>query len=225
MGDRKSSDASATASQPREREPFAQVSAVAVPMDQPNVDTDQIIPARFLALSRVEMAPHLFRDVRYDDDGTPKPEFILNTSAYKDAEVLVAGRNFACGSSREMAVTVLQDNGFKVVIAPSFGDIFHNNCYQNGILPIVLPEDRCIAIREHLHRSPGARMTIDLEAQTVTGPDNWTASFEIDSFRKDCLLNGLDDISMTLGHEAEIAAFEAGPNAPTPEEQTLRARP
>lgn len=197
----------------RKREPFTTVAAVAVPIDQPNVDTDQIIPARYLALSRREMAPHLFRDVRYNDDGAPKPGFILNKPEYKDAEVLVADRNFACGSSREMAVTVLQDNGFKVVIAPSFGDIFHNNCYQNGILPVVLPEERCAEIRAHLHRSPGARMTIDLEAQTVTGPDNWTARFEIDSFRKDCLLRGVDDITMTLAHEMDIAAFEQRMNS------------
>jgi 3-isopropylmalate/(R)-2-methylmalate dehydratase small subunit len=197
------------AKEDRKLEPFEAVSAVAVPLEQANIDTDQIIPARYLSLPRDEMAPHLFRDVRYHDDGAPRPEFVMNKPDYHGAEILVAERNFACGSSREMAVTVLQDNGFKVVIAPSFGDIFFNNCFQNGVLPIVLPAERCTAIREHLRRSPGARMTIDLEAQTVTGPDNHSARFEIDSFRKACLLEGMDDISMTLDHESAIAQFEA----------------
>jgi 3-isopropylmalate/(R)-2-methylmalate dehydratase small subunit len=173
-----------------------------------NIDTDQIIPARFLSLPREEMKPHLFRDVRYFENGEPRPDFILNRPEYRGAEILVAGRNFACGSSREMAVTVIQDAGFKVVIAPSFGDIFYNNCFQNGVLPFTLPETRVDELMRFLLELPGAKIDVDLASQTVRGPDQKMDRFEIDSFRKDCLLTGRDDISLTLTHEAEIAAFE-----------------
>ena len=189
-------------------EPFTTVTAVAVPISQANVDTDQIIPARFLSLPRDEMAPHLFRDVRYHDNGQPKPEFVLNRPEYQGAQILVAGRNFACGSSREMAVTVLQDFGFKAVIAPSFGDIFYNNCFQNGVLPVLLSEPRVNQLLRFLLELPGAEVTVDLPAQTVRGPDQQVDKFEIDAFRKQCLLSGQDDISLTLQHEAAIAAFE-----------------
>lgn len=191
------------------RVPFKSVTAIAVPINQANVDTDQIIPGRFLSLPREEMSPHLFRDVRYNDNGSPKPEFVLNRPEYANAGVVVAGRNFACGSSREMAVTVLQDNGIKAVIAPSFGDIFYSNCFQNGVLPIVLPEARVNQLLRFLMELPGAEITIDLPTQTVKGPDGQSDTFAIDSFRKDCLLEGVDEITMTLGHEAAIAAFEA----------------
>jgi 3-isopropylmalate/(R)-2-methylmalate dehydratase small subunit len=187
---------------------FTSVSGIAVPFAQANVDTDQIIPARFLSLPREEMKPHLFRDVRYFENGEPRPDFILNRPEYKGAEILVAGRNFACGSSREMAVTVIQDAGFKVVIAPSFGDIFYNNCFQNGVLPFTLPETRVDELMRFLLELPGAKIDVDLASQTVRGPDQKMDRFEIDSFRKDCLLTGRDDISLTLTHEAEIAAFE-----------------
>jgi 3-isopropylmalate/(R)-2-methylmalate dehydratase small subunit len=187
---------------------FTSVSGIAVPFAQANVDTDQIIPARFLSLPREEMKPHLFRDVRYFDNGEPRPDFILNRPEYRGAEILVAGRNFACGSSREMAVTVIQDAGFKVVIAPSFGDIFYNNCFQNGVLPFTLPETRVDELMRFLLELPGAKIDVDLASQTVRGPDQKMDRFEIDSFRKDCLLTGRDDISLTLTHEAEIAAFE-----------------
>ena len=190
------------------RKPFTSVTAVAAPINQANVDTDQIIPARFLSLPREKMSPHLFRDVRYNDNGTPKPEFVLNKPAYKDAQIIVAERNFACGSSREMAVTVIQDNGFKSVIAPSFGDIFFNNCFQNGVLPVMLPEARVNQLLRFLLELPGAEITVDLPSQTVKGPDGIVDTFEIDSFRKDCLLRGVDEISMTLGYETDIAAFE-----------------
>lgn len=189
--------------------PFSTVSAIAVPIAQANVDTDQIIPGRYLSLPRGEMAPHLFRDVRYNDNGSPKPDFVLNKREYQGAEIIVAGRNFACGSSREMAVTVIQDNGFKVVIAPSFGDIFFNNCLQNGVLPIRLPEARVNQLLRFLLELPGAKITVDLPSQTVRGPDDQVDPFEIDAFRKECLLSGQDDISLTLTHDAEIAAFEA----------------
>ena len=191
------------------RKPFSSVTAVAVPINQSNVDTDQIIPGRFLSLPREEMAPHLFRDVRYNDNGTPRPDFVLNRPEYANAGIIVAERNFACGSSREMAVTVIQDNGFQSVIAPSFGDIFFNNCFQNGVLPVVLPEDRVSEILRFLLELPGAEITVDLPSQTVRGPDGKVDRFEIDSFRKDCLLQGIDEISMTLGYEDQIKAYES----------------
>jgi 3-isopropylmalate/(R)-2-methylmalate dehydratase small subunit len=188
--------------------PFDRLTGTAVAIDRPNVDTDQIIPARYLALPREEQVAHLFHDLRYRDDGTPREGFPLNEPTAAGAQILIAERNFACGSSREHAVSVLVDNGFRVFIAPSFGDIFNNNCFQNGALPIRLPEERIREMLDHLARRPDARITVDLDAQTVTGPDNWTQSFEIDSFRKQCLLTGSDDISLTLRHEADIAAFE-----------------
>jgi 3-isopropylmalate/(R)-2-methylmalate dehydratase small subunit len=191
------------------RVPFNAVTAVAVPINQANVDTDQIIPGRYLSLPRDEMKPHLFRDQRYNDNGSPKPEFVLNRPEYAEGGIVVAGRNFACGSSREMAVTVLVDNGFRAFIAPSFGDIFFNNCFQNGVLPIVLPEERVNQLLRFLLELPGAKITVDLPSQTVKGPDGQTDTFTIDSFRKECLLKGVDEISMTLGYGADIAAFEA----------------
>jgi 3-isopropylmalate/(R)-2-methylmalate dehydratase small subunit len=188
--------------------PFDRLTATAVAIDRPNVDTDQIIPARYLALPREEQVSHLIHDLRYRDDGAPREGFPLNEPTAAGAQILIAERNFACGSSREHAVTVLVDNGFRVFIAPSFGDIFNNNCFQNGALPIRLPEERIREMLDHLARRPDARITVDLDAQTVTGPDNWTQSFEIDSFRKQCLLTGSDDISLTLRHEPDIAAYE-----------------
>lgn len=193
----------------RDLVPFTPVSAIAVPIVQANVDTDQIIPARFLKLPRNELAPYLFRDVRYNDDGSPKPDFIMNKPEYAEAEIMVAGRNFGCGSSREMAVYVIQDSGFRVVIAPSMGDIFYNNCFQNGVLPVILPEARVDQIMRFLLELPGAKLDVDLVSQTVKGPDGQIDRFEIDAFRKECLVAGKDDISLTLGHEAEIAAYEA----------------
>ncbi len=193
--------------------PFDRLTGTAVAIDQPNVDTDQIIPARYLALPRDEQAPHLFHDLRYQDDGSPQPSFPLNAPTAAGAEILVAERDFACGSSREHAVTALVDNGFRVFIAPSFGDIFNNNCFQNGALPIRLPAERIREMLDHLAKRPDARITVDLEAQTVTGPDNWTQSFEIDGFRKQCLLQGSDDISLTLSYEADISAYEKSTGA------------
>jgi 3-isopropylmalate/(R)-2-methylmalate dehydratase small subunit len=188
--------------------PFERLTGTAVAIDQPNVDTDQIIPARFLALPRAEQVAHLFNDVRYREDGTPREGFPLNAPTAAGAQILIAERNFGCGSSREHAVSVLVDNGFRVFIAPSFGDIFHNNSFQNGALPIRLPAERIREMIDHLARRPDARITVDLEAQTVTGPDNWTQSFEIDSFRKQCLIEGTDDISLTLSYADAIAAHE-----------------
>jgi 3-isopropylmalate/(R)-2-methylmalate dehydratase small subunit len=190
-------------------EPFTTLEAPAIPIDQPNLDTDQIIPARFLGRPRPDQARHLFNDLRYDSEGKPRPAFIMNRPGYEGARIVVAERNFACGSSRETAVTVMVDNGIKAFIAPSFGDIFFNNCFQNGALPIRLPAERVAEIRSTLQAKPGATVKIDLASQTVVGPDGKTDRFEIDSFRKDCLLKGVDEVNLTLGYEKEIAAFEA----------------
>jgi 3-isopropylmalate/(R)-2-methylmalate dehydratase small subunit len=190
-------------------EPFARLDATAVPINVANVDTDQIIPARFLWRKRHSGCGHLlFHDMRFDDDGAPKPEFLLNRDAYRDARILVADRNFGCGSSRETAVWALYDFGIRAVLAPSFGDIFFNNSFQNGLLPVVLPAERVAELRALLEQSPGSHLVVDLEAQTAIGPDGTVDRFEIDPFRKECLLAGTDDISFTRGHGERIAAFE-----------------
>jgi 3-isopropylmalate/(R)-2-methylmalate dehydratase small subunit len=190
-------------------EPFARLDATAAPISVPNVDTDQIIPARFLWRKRNDGWGHLlFHDLRFDDAGAPKPEFVLNRSAYRDSRILVADRNFGCGSSREHAVWALYDHGIRAVIATSFGDIFFNNSFQNGLLPVALPTERVVALRSMLEQSPGSHLVVDLAAQEVTGPDGAIDPFEIDPFRKECLLAGTDNISFTLGHRERIADFE-----------------
>jgi 3-isopropylmalate/(R)-2-methylmalate dehydratase small subunit len=151
----------------------------------------------------------MFHDLRYDPEGRPRPDFVLHRPEYAGARILVADRNFGCGSSRENAVTALVDNGFRAFVAPSFGDIFFNNCFQNGVLPIRLPAERVEALRAALRAHPGASMTVDLVGQTVLGPDGRSDAFEVDAFRKACLLEGVDAISLTLGYEADIARFEA----------------
>ncbi|ODU62315.1 MAG: 3-isopropylmalate dehydratase small subunit [Acetobacteraceae bacterium SCN 69-10] len=201
---------------------FERVEAVAAPLDAPNVDTDQIIPARFLWRARADgYGALLFNDLRTDADGAARPDFVLNRPACQGASVLVADRNFGCGSSREHAVWALADAGFRVVIAPSFGDIFFNNSFKNGLLPVVLPEARCAELRAALARNPGAKLVVDLEAQTVTGPlgvnDGFgTDHFEVDAFRRQLLLSGMDDITFTLSQQDRIAAFEAGFKADMP---------
>lgn len=189
-------------------ERFLNLSAVAVPLDLANVDTDQIIPARFLGDARADQVAALFHDLRHDAAGRRRPDFVLNLPAYAAAKIMVSDRNFGCGSSRESAVTTLLDNGYQVFIAPSFGDIFFNNCLQNGVLPVRLPQARVDALRVQLRARPGAQMKVDLPGQTVTGPDGQADAFEIDPFRKDCLLRGVDEVSLTLGYEADIARFE-----------------
>jgi 3-isopropylmalate/(R)-2-methylmalate dehydratase small subunit len=189
-------------------EPFTTLTAVAIPIDQPNLDTDQIIPARFLGSPRPTQKPALFNDLRYDPAGKPRPDFVMNQPGFAGAGIVVAERNFACGSSRETAVTVMVDNGLRAYIAPSFGDIFFNNCFQNGCVPIRLPADRVARIRVILHELPGAEISIDLEKQMVKGPDGKSDSFEIDSFRKAMLLKGTDTITFTQGYEVDIARFE-----------------
>ena len=195
-------------------EKFQRIVAPGVPIDGANVDTDQIIPARFLRKPRkAGMGGFLFHDLRFNDDGSEKPDFVLNRAPYRKARVLVAERNFACGSSREHAVYALQDYGFRAVIAPSFGDIFHNNSFQNGLLPIVLPAEAAAALRAALHKQPGATLTVDLAAQRVEGPEGMSYGFAIDPFRKHCLLEGVDEIGFTLGFKDKIAAYEAAHEA------------
>jgi 3-isopropylmalate/(R)-2-methylmalate dehydratase small subunit len=190
-------------------QPFTALDAVAVPIAMPNVDTDQIIPARFLYRQRAEgWGQLLFHDLRFNDDGAPRPGFVLNRPAYGGARVLVAQKNFGCGSSREHAVWCLYDYGIRAVIAPSFGDIFRNNSYQNGLLPIVLPADVVDGLIAALEGAPGAHVRVDLEGQKVMAPDGTELAFDIDPFRKQCLIAGTDDMGFTLGLEGEIEAFE-----------------
>jgi 3-isopropylmalate/(R)-2-methylmalate dehydratase small subunit len=190
-------------------QPFTPLDAVAAPLPVPNIDTDQIIPARFLWRKRNDGWAHLlFNDLRFNDDGSEKPQFVLNRPDFRDARILVAERNFGCGSSREHAVWSLYDYGFRAVIAPSFGDIFLNNSLQNGLLPIVLPAAAVETLIAGLNRTPGSHMAVDLAAQQVAGPDGTSYGFEIDPFRKQCLLAGTDEIGFTLGLSAEIEAFE-----------------
>jgi 3-isopropylmalate/(R)-2-methylmalate dehydratase small subunit len=190
-------------------EKFRKLDAVAVPIAAPNVDTDQIVPARFLRKPRSGgYGGFLFHDLRFDDSGAEKSGFVLNRPAYRGARILVGEKNFGCGSSREHAVYALWDYGFRTVIAPSFGDIFFNNCFKNGLLPIVLPAEQAAALQAELTKQPGAHVGIDLERQEVVAPSGAVHPFEVDPFRKQCLLQGLDEIAFTLGHDADIAAFE-----------------
>lgn len=190
-------------------EPFKPLEAVAAPLPVPNVDTDQIIPARFLWRKRGDgWGQLLFHDLRFDDAGSPRPQFVLNRPEFSAARILVADRNFACGSSREHAVWALYDYGIRSVIAPSFGDIFFNNCLQNGLLPIALPAATVEDLIAALQQCPGAHVGIDLAAQCVSGVDGAHHAFEIDPFRKECLLAGTDEVAFTLGLETQIETFE-----------------
>ena len=190
--------------------PFTKLTSTAMPLRTENVDTDQIIPARYLtAVTQAGMGDGLFSWWRYNRDGSPNPDFVLNQPQFKGADVLVAGRNFGSGSSREHAPWALMDYGFRCVIAPSFADIFYNNCFQNGLLPVVLREDVVKKIISEAQKDPGYSLTVDLEAQRVWDEDEEVSvSFEVEPFRRHLLLNGLDDIGLTLEHEDEIAAFE-----------------
>ena len=190
---------------------FESVSAVAAPIDTVNLDTDQLIPARFIRKPREDENYHLylFHDLRFDGSGAERPEFILNQTAYRGAQIIVGARNFGCGSSREAAVFALDANDIRAVVAPSYGDIFFNNCFKDGILPVMLDETLVDALRAALHAEPGAGLAIDLETQILIGPDGTRYPFDVDPFRKHCLLNGLDDIQLTLQHEAEMNAFES----------------
>ena len=191
-------------------QPFTVLTGIAAPLDRANVDTDQIIPKQFLKrIERTGFGQFLFYDWRYEADGrTPDPEFLLNDARLSGAQILVAQKNFGSGSSREHAPWALEDYGFRCVIAPSYADIFFNNCFQNGILPIVLPEETVVHLLTYLAENLGARLTIDLPAQTIAGDGIETIQFEIDAYRKHRLLNGLDDIGMTMQHESDITNFE-----------------
>ncbi len=189
---------------------FTRLTAAAAPLNLANVDTDKIIPARFLkTIKRSGLGKSLFADMRYNADGAENPAFVLNQPKYRQAQILVAGDNFGCGSSREHAPWALLDFGIRCVIAPGFADIFHGNCFKNGILPIVLPADVCEQLMDDAAQGTNARLTIDLEKQVVVRPDGEEIHFEVDAFRKHCLLNGLDDIGLTLEHAAAIDAYEA----------------
>ncbi|MEM6422970.1 MAG: 3-isopropylmalate dehydratase small subunit [Pseudomonadota bacterium] len=198
-------------------EPFTTLTGVAAPLPLINVDTDMIIPKQFLkTIKRTGLGVNLFTEMRYDEAGNENPDFVLNKPAYRSAEILVAGDNFGCGSSREHAPWALLDFGIRCVIAPSFADIFYNNCFKNGILPIRLPQEEVDKLMDDAERGANARLTIDLEAQTIKGPDGGTIHFDIDPHQKHCLLNGLDDIALTLEQSDDIAAFEAGRAGQTP---------
>ncbi len=190
-------------------EPFTKLTATAAPIDIVNCDTDRIIPARFLRKAREPgFERWLFHDMRFDAQGNERPEFVLNQAPYRGAKVLVAAANYGCGSSREAAVYVMYDYGIRSVIAPSFGDIHYGNALQNGFLPIVLSDAECQRLREQLHAQPGAEITVDLPAQTVTGPDGSIYKFEIDPAAKERLVKGLDDIGLVLQHIERIEGFE-----------------
>ncbi len=196
-------------------EPFTRVTAVGLPIDLPNVDTDRVIPARFLRKDRSvpEYSSFLFHDVRFGADGAERPEFILNQAAYRAARIVVAAENFGCGSSREAAVWALAAYGFRSVIAPSLGDIFHQNSFKNGLLPVILPADVVAGLRRQLHDRPGAMLTVDLEAQTVTAPDGALHRFEVDAFRKEMLLTGRDEIGLTRKLRREDSRVRGAPRA------------
>jgi 3-isopropylmalate/(R)-2-methylmalate dehydratase small subunit len=193
-------------------EKFQTINATAVPLRAENVDTDQIIPARYLtAVTKEGMGDGLFNSWRYERDGTPKPDFVLNNPEYKGAQVLIAGRNFGSGSSREHAVWALTDYGFEAVITPGFADIFYNNSLKNGLLPVALPEATVNMLLDLVEEEPETRITVNLQEQKVMLPDGQELSFDIDPFRKMCLLQGVDDLGYIMLNEAAIAAHEAQP--------------
>ena len=191
-------------------EPFVNLKGVVAPLNRVNVDTDQIIPKQFLKrIERTGFGQFLFFDWRLLPDGRPNPDFILNHPGYQGASILVAGRNFGSGSSREHAPWALLDYGFRCIVAPSFADIFYNNCFQNGVLPVVLEEEAVEAVISSALETPGYALTVDLRSQVVSDrAGDVNAGFEIEPFRRHCMLNGLDDIGLTLEHEDAIASFE-----------------
>jgi len=189
---------------------FTTLTGIAAPMPLVNIDTDMIIPKQFLkTIARTGLGKNLFDEMRYTQDGAEIADFVLNQPAYRSAEIIVAGDNFGCGSSREHAPWALLDFGIRCVISTSFADIFYNNCFKNGILPVVLPEAAVAALMADARRGANARMTVDLATQTVTSSDGTVYGFDIDPHRKHCLINGLDDIGLTLEKAASINAYEA----------------
>ena len=196
---------------------FTSLTGVAVPMPLINVDTDMIIPKQYLkTIKRTGLGTALFSEMRYDDDGNERSEFVLNQPAYREAKILVAGENFGCGSSREHAPWALLDFGIKCVISTSFADIFYNNCFKNGILPIALPQEDVDKLMEDAERGANATVTIDLANQAITEPDGGTINFDIDPHRKHCLLNGLDDIGLTMEKSTSIDTYETKASSARP---------
>jgi len=191
-------------------EKFTQLTGVAAPMPMINIDTDKIFPAVYLkTIKRTGLAQWLFQEIRFRADGSENPDFVLNQGPYRNAKIIVAGDNFGCGSSREHAPWALVDFGITCVIAPSFADIFYNNCFKNGMLPVVLSEEQVEQLFQRSAAMPGYELTVDLERQWVTDDDGLRFSFEVDPFRRECLLKGLDDIGLTLQHEDKIRDHEA----------------
>jgi 3-isopropylmalate/(R)-2-methylmalate dehydratase small subunit len=198
-------------------EKFTVLTGVAAPLPVINIDTDKIIPARHLkSVERTGFGKFLFEPLRFRPDGSENPDFVLNKPAYRKAQLLVAGENFGCGSSREHAPWALLDFGIRCVIATSFADIFYNNCFQNGVLPIRLPAETVALLMDDAQKGANARLSVDLERQIITRPDGSTVSFDIDPFRKHCLLNGLDDIGLTLQKVKAIEGFETKQRAAQP---------
>ena len=198
-------------------EKFTKLTGVAAPMPMINIDTDMIIPKQFLkSIKRTGFGKDLFFELRYNDDGSEKEDFVLNKPAYREAKILVAGENFGCGSSREHAPWALLDFGITCVISESFADIFYNNCFKNGILPIKLPKEDIAKLMDDAERGANAILTVDLENQEITGPDGGSIKFDLDSFLKECLLNGLDDIGLTLKKTDKIGSYEDKQNAAQP---------
>ena len=198
-------------------QPFTTLTGIAAPLPQANVDTDKIIPARFLkTIARTGLGKNLFANIRYREDGSENPDFVLNQEPWRKAEILVAYENFGCGSSREHAPWALLDFGIRCVIAPDFADIFFNNCFKNGILPIRLPREICEKLMEDAKLGANARLTVDLSRQVVVRPSGEEIPFEVDAFRKHLLLNGLDDIGQTMQHAPSIDGYEAKQRAAQP---------
>jgi 3-isopropylmalate/(R)-2-methylmalate dehydratase small subunit len=206
-------------------QPFVRETGVVVPLDRPNVDTDQIIPKQFLKrIERTGFGQFLFNDWRFRPDGSLDPDFELNRPGYEDATILIAGRNFGSGSSREHAPWALDDYGFRAVIAPSYADIFYSNCFKNGILPVTLPEEVVNDLMARATERPGYRLTVDLERGVISDEEEGDiASFEVDPFRRHCLLEGLDDIGLTLQHEAAVTTYEQHRSASLPVTTPQRA--
>ncbi|MBV1700632.1 MAG: 3-isopropylmalate dehydratase small subunit [Hyphomicrobiales bacterium] len=197
--------------------PFTQLTGIAAPLPITNIDTDMIIPKQYLkTIARTGLGKGLFSEMRYKEDGSENPDFVLNKPAYRKAQILVAEDNFGCGSSREHAPWALLDYGIRCVISTSFADIFYNNCFKNGILPIVVSPENLAKLMDDAERGANATLSVDLTNQTIQGPDGGTVHFEIDPFRKHCLLEGLDDIGLTMVKANEISRFEA---------ETAKSRP
>ncbi len=196
---------------------FSTLTGVAAPLNMINIDTDKIIPKQYLkTIARTGLGKALFSEMRYKDDGSENEDFVLNKPAYRNSKIIVAGENFGCGSSREHAPWALLDFGIRCVVSTSFADIFYNNCFKNGILPIKLPQEDVDKLLEDAERGSNATITIDLEAQEITGPDGGVIKFDIDPHRKHCLLNGLDDVGLTLQKEEKISSYEEKSSAEHP---------